>query len=71
MLKSLTKLLGGSNEGALKKLRRIVEDVNDLEGEFERLSDGELAILRYKFRQRLDSGEDLGGNSSRGVRCRS
>ena len=59
MLKSLTKLLGGSNEGALKKLRRIVEDVNDLEGEFERLSDGELAILRYKFRQRLDSGEDL------------
>ena len=59
MLKSLTKLLGGSNEGALKKLRRIVEDVNDLEDEFERLSDGELATLRYKFRQRLDHGEDL------------
>ena len=59
MLKSLTKLLGGSNEGALKKLRRIVEDVNDLEDEFERISDGELATLRYKFRQRLDSGEEL------------
>ncbi len=59
MLKSLTKLLGGSNEGALKKLRRIVDDVNDLEGEFERMSDGELATLRYKFRQRLDNGEEL------------
>ena len=59
MLKSLTKLLGGSNEGALKKPRRIVEDINDLEGEFERMSDGELSTLRYKFRQRLDNGEDL------------
>ena len=59
MLKSLTKLLGGSNEGALKKLRRIVDNVNDLEGEFERMSDGELATLRYKFRQRLDNGEEL------------
>ena len=59
MLKSLTRLLGGSNEGALKKLRRIAEDINDLEGEFERMSDGELSTLRYKFRQRLDSGEEL------------
>ena len=59
MLKSLTKLLGGSNEGALKKLRRIVDDINGLESEFERMSDGELATLRYKFRQRLESGEEI------------
>ena len=59
MLKSLTKFLGGSNEGALKKLRRTVGVINDLEGEFERKSDADLATLRYKFRQRLNGGEKL------------
>ena len=59
MLKSLTKLLGGSNEGALKKLRRIVDTINDLESDFERKSDADLATMRYKFRQRLDTGEDI------------
>ena len=59
MLKSLTKLLGGSAEGTLKKLRRTVETINNMEGEFERKSDAELATLRYKFRQRLESGEEL------------
>ncbi len=59
MLKSLTKLLGGSNEGALKKLRRIVDTINGLESDFERKSNADLATMRYKFRQRLDSGEDI------------
>ncbi len=59
LLKSLTRLLGGSNEGAIKKLRRTVSTINDLESEFERKSDAELATLRYKFRQRLDNGEEL------------
>ena len=59
MLKSLTKLLGGSNEGALKKLRRIVDKINDMESDFERKSDADLATMRYKFRQRLDSGENI------------
>ena len=59
MLKSLTKLLGGSNEGALKKFRRIVDTINGLEGDFERKSNADLATMRYKFRQRLDGGEDI------------
>ena len=59
MLKSLTRLLGGSNEGALRKLRRTVETINDLEGEYERLSDADLVTLRFKFRQRLEKGEEL------------
>ena len=59
MLNSLTKLLGGSNEGALKKLRRTVEAINDLEGEFERMSDADLVTQRYRFRQRLEAGEEL------------
>ena len=59
MLKSLTRLLGGSNEGTLKKLRRTVDAVNDLEADFERMSNADLSTLRYKFRQRLESGESL------------
>ena len=59
MLKSLTRLLGGSNEGAIKKLRRVAEDINKLEGEFESKSDAELATIRYKFRQRIERGEEL------------
>ena len=59
MLKSLTRLLGGSNEGALKKLRHTVDDINDLESDFQRKSDAELATMRYKFLQRLESGEEL------------
>ena len=59
MLNSLTKLLGGSNEGALKKLRRNVEAINDLEAEFERMSDADLVTQRYRFRQRLEAGEEL------------
>ena len=59
MLKSLTNLLGGSNEGALKKLRRNVEAINDLEAEFERMSDADLVTQRYQFRQRLEAGEEL------------
>ena len=59
MLKSLTRLLGGSNEGAIKKLRRTVDVINKLEREFERKSDAELATMRYKFRQRIEKGEEL------------
>ena len=56
MLKSLTKLIGGSNEGAIKKLRRVVSKINDLEPEFERLPDAELCALRAKLKARLDGG---------------
>ena len=59
MLKSLTRLLGGSNEGALKKLRRAVSQINDLEPQMSRKSDAELWALRPKLAARLDAGETL------------
>ena len=59
MLKSLTRLIGGSNEGALKKLRRAVAQINDLEPEMSRKSDAELWALRPKLAARLDAGETL------------
>ena len=58
MLKSLTKLIGGSNEGVIKKIRRqVVDDVNDLEPEFEGMSDAELRAVTDEFRERLRDGE--------------
>ena len=59
MLKSLTKLIGGSNEGAIKKLRRVVSKINDLEPDFERMPDAELCALRAKLKARLDGGAAL------------
>ncbi len=58
MLKTLTKLIGGSNEGVIKKIRRqVVDDVNALEPEFEALTDAELRALTDEFRSRLQDGE--------------
>ena len=58
MLKSLTKLIGGSNEGVIKKIRRqVVDDVNALEPEFEAMTDVELRALTDEFRSRLKDGE--------------
>ena len=59
MLKSLTRIIGGSNEGALKKLRRAVAQINDLEPQMSRKSDAELWALRPKLAARLDAGETL------------
>ena len=58
MLKSLTKLIGGSNEGVIKKIRReVLDGVNALEPDFESLSDAELHAKTDEFRARLQAGE--------------
>ena len=58
MLKSLTKLIGGSNEGVIKKIRReVLDGVNALEPDFEALSDAELRAKTDEFRARLQAGE--------------
>ena len=59
MLKPLTRLLGGSNEGVLKKMRPKVEEINELEPEFEGFSQGQLRAKTDEFRTRLDEGEEI------------
>ena len=59
MLKSIAKLIGGSNDGAIKKLRRVVSKINDMEPEFERKSDADLRDLRAELKARLDGGAAL------------
>jgi preprotein translocase subunit SecA len=55
----LTKIFGDPNEKALKPYWRIVEEVNELEPEFERLSDTQLRDLTPEFKSRLEEGETL------------
>ena len=58
MLK-LGKVLGDPNERELKKLRPIVDEVNDLEPEFEALNDEGLLDKTEEFRDRIADGESL------------
>ena len=56
------KWLGGlvdSNEKELKRLQPIVNQINELEAEFERLSDAELRAKTDEFKARLKDGSSL------------
>ncbi len=56
------KWLGGvidSNEKELKRLQPIVNQINELEAIFERLSDAELHAKTDEFKARLESGSSL------------
>ena len=59
MLKNLAKVLGDSNERALKKDRPTVQRINELESDFQRLSDIELRSKADQFRTRHQAGDDL------------
>jgi len=56
------KWLGGlvdSNEKELKQLQSVVERINSLEPEFEKLSDDELLAKTDDFKARLEAGSSL------------
>ncbi len=55
----LTKIVGSSNDRTLKKLRKVVKQINAMEPQFESLSDADLKAKTAEFRQRLDQGETL------------
>jgi len=60
MLTSLfKKILGSKNERELKRLGKIVKQINELEEAFEALSDDELKGKTVEFRARLEQGEAL------------
>ncbi|MBO6273793.1 preprotein translocase subunit SecA [bacterium] len=53
MLDFLIKLLGGSNEQKIKSIAGIIDHINALEPEFEKLSDDELKAKTDEFKQIL------------------
>jgi preprotein translocase subunit SecA len=59
MLQALLKKVFDSNEREVKKLRKIVEKINEWEPKLEKLSDVELQAQTPKLKQQLASGSTL------------
>ncbi len=55
----LTKIFGDPNQRVLDKLQPIVEKINSLEKEFEKLKTQELKGETVKFKERIKNGEKL------------
>ena len=53
MISLLLKLLGDPNEKKVKKILGIIDHINSLEPEFEKLSDDELKAKTAEFKQIL------------------
>ncbi|MDR7415806.1 MAG: preprotein translocase subunit SecA [Armatimonadota bacterium] len=59
MLKTLAKLFGRGEEAAVRRYLPVVQRINELEPQFERLSDEALRAKTEEFRARLREGETL------------
>ncbi len=59
MFKSIAKLFGGSDEKVVSKMRPIVDEINGLEREHERLSDAELTGKTHELSRALAQGDSL------------
>ncbi len=57
--KVLTKVFGSKQDRDMKQLQPIVDKINQLEPEMQRLSDAALQSKTPHFRERLDTGESL------------
>ncbi len=55
----LTKVFGSKNERALKKIQPLVDRINSLELEIQKLDDSALAAKTVLFKERLAKGEPL------------
>jgi preprotein translocase subunit SecA len=59
MLGFAKKLFGSSNDRKVKAFMAQVQKINALEAQFEALSDDELRMMTYAFKDRLAAGETL------------
>ena len=57
MLEFVKKLLGGGNEAQLKKIEKIADAVDALDGEYRKLTDDQLRAKTQEFKDRLAKGE--------------
>ncbi|HFF8938542.1 preprotein translocase subunit SecA [Serratia ureilytica] len=59
LVKLLTKVFGSRNDRTLRRMRKVVEQINRMEPDMEKLSDDELKSKTNEFRARLEKGESL------------
>jgi preprotein translocase subunit SecA len=57
--KLLTQIFGSRNDRLLKQYRRVVQQINALEPQFEQLDDAALRAKTDEFRSRVAAGESL------------
>ncbi|MBW1800508.1 MAG: preprotein translocase subunit SecA [Deltaproteobacteria bacterium] len=57
--KVITGIFGSKNERELKRLAPVVEEINQLEPEYQRLSDDQFQSKTVAFKERLSKGETL------------
>lgn len=57
--KTLTKVFGSRNQRMLKKMNKIVDQINALESEFEGIDDDALVAKTALFKQRFADGETI------------
>ncbi len=55
----LKKIFGTKNDREIKKITKVVKEINDLEPQYEALTDEELKNKTVEFRERLAKGETL------------
>ncbi len=55
----IKKIVGSKNERELKRIRPLVQRINDLESKVQPLSDDQLRALTGTFKERIDRGEPL------------
>ena len=59
MFKAIAKLFGGSDEKVISRMRPLVDEINGLEREYERLSDSQLMGKTHEFSRALAQGDTL------------
>ncbi|MBC8076238.1 MAG: preprotein translocase subunit SecA, partial [Chloroflexales bacterium] len=59
MLKWIKKLVGDSNDKAVRQLQPLVDEINGLENEFKGLNDEQLRAKTADFRARLADGDTI------------
>ena len=59
MFKSIAKLFGGSDEKVISKMQPLVDEINGLEREYERLSDSQLMGKTHELSRALAQGDTL------------
>ncbi|GBF76271.1 preprotein translocase subunit SecA [Paenibacillus sp. 598K] len=59
MLGLVKKLFGDANDREIKRLSRVVEQINGLESQFSALSDEQLRAKTEEFKSRIEKGESV------------
>lgn len=59
MIKDFVKRLLDDSEKEVKRLQKLVEEINSLEDRFRQLADADFPVKTAEFRQRLEQGETL------------